>query len=233
MLLADTYLGHRDDVRPDPAGALAVTLTDEERRRSRVRTETDDGTDLGIVVGETLADGDVIATEGGRPVIVSLASKTALVVDLGDASPEELTAALALGHAAGNRHWDLAIDGGQAYFPVSEDRDRMESEIRPLLPEDATLAYDTVLPALFDDDSGEQGEHAHSGAGHTHGHSHDTGAHSHSHGVETHAHEGGDHSHGHDEGTHTYEVDSHEADSHEADSHKVDSHETSTPRGDR
>jgi urease accessory protein len=206
MLLADTYLGHRDEVDIDPADARSVTLTDEERRRSRVRTTTDDGTDLGIVVGEILGDGDVLATGDGSPVLVSLASATALVVDLGDAADAELTAAVALGHAAGNRHWDLAIDGDCAYFPVTEDRERMESEVGPHLPAGATIRYDTVSPALFDDGSaGAQpaaADHTHSGTGGGHSHDHD-GGHDHSHG-HSHSHDeaehGHDHSHSHDHG---------------------------------
>ncbi|MFA1609707.1 urease accessory protein UreE [Halobellus rubicundus] len=199
MRLADTYLGHRDEVRPDPDAALSVTLSDEERRRSRVRTETDSGEDIGIVVGETLADGDVLATDEGRPVLVSLASTTALVVDLADAVDADLTDALALGHAAGNRHWDLAVDGPRAYFPVTEDHERMEGEIRPLLPAGASIGYEDVSPALFDGDAPgtiATPDHSHSGAEAGHGHSHGgSRGHDHEHGHGDRAH-GHDHSHG-------------------------------------
>ena len=60
MLVAETYVGHRDDA--SVASALAdsdphrVVLSDTERRRSRVRTETTHGRDLGVVVGRVLAD---------------------------------------------------------------------------------------------------------------------------------------------------------------------------------
>jgi urease accessory protein len=176
MLLADTCLGHREDVRVDLDGTRSVTLTDEERRRSRVRTTTDDGTDLGIVVGTVLGDGDVLATEGGERIVVSLASTTALVVDLRAASDADLTAAVALGHAAGNRHWDLAVDGGRAYFPVTAERERMESEIRPHLPAGATIRFDTVSPALFDDGSERAqpapADHTHSASVGDHDHDH-------------------------------------------------------------
>lgn len=173
MLVADTYLGHRSELADDLADALHVTLTDTERQRSRVRTTAASGADLGIVVARRLEDGDVLEADGRR-VVVSLATTTALVVDL--TATTDPVATLTLGHAAGNRHWNLAVEDGRAYFPVTEDRERMEAEIRPHLPDGAAIEYEAVSPALFDDSTGE---HDHDGGhGHSHEHEHD---HDHSH----------------------------------------------------
>lgn len=194
MLVADSYLGHREDAdvadRLD-GDHLTVTVDDTERRRSRVRTTAEDGTDLGIVVSRELRDGDVLDADG-TPVLVSLAPIDALVVDFAGVEGSTATAltALELGHAAGNRHWDLAVEGERAYLPLAEKRERMDDEIRPHLPDGATVGTDKVSPALFD--SGDGG-HAHSHVG---GHSHD-GGHAHSHGDSGHTHGSGGHSHTH------------------------------------
>lgn len=183
MLVADTYVGHRDD--PSVAGLLAdadrhrVVLSDTDRRRSRVRTTTTDGRDLGVVVGRTLEDGDVLETDGSEYVVVELASIEALVVDFADADVSA-TAAVELGHAAGNRHWDLAVSESEALFPATESRERMEATLADVLPAGAAIRYEDVPPGTFDDEHGhghsENHSHDHSHAqseNHSHDHAHD------------------------------------------------------------
>ena len=187
MLVADTYLGHRDDdAIPETVEASAhatVVLSDTERQRSRVRTETTAGRDLGIVVARDLADGDVLEAEDGTFVVVELAEIEALVLDFAD-SDISPAAALELGHAVGNKHWNLAVRGQEALFPVTDSKERMEDTVADLLPGNIPMRYEHVPPTTFDD----------SGVGHTHGdgtghegsgHSHDGTSHAHDHGVRT------------------------------------------------
>ena len=184
MLVAEEYLGHRGD--PAVADLLdaadgdphRVALTDTERQRSRVRTETADGRDLGIVVADELADGDVLATADGDLVVVDLAAVEVLVVDFSDADVAA-TAALEVGHALGNRHWDLAVREHEALFPVADTRERTATTVADLLPAGVTTRFETVSPATFDDATPEhgddEGEHSHhhpyDGGGHD-GHAH-------------------------------------------------------------
>ena len=213
MLVADEFLGTLDD--PDvathvDADALTVTLDDVERRRSRVRTSAEDGIDVGIVVGRELRDGDVLAAEG-RLVVVSLAPVEAMVLDFSgiDDGTAAATAALELGHAVGNRHWDLAVEGSRAYLPVTESRGRMEAKVRPHLPDGVTVGTDSVSPALFDDATPDH-DHSHGGNdddGRDHSHGED--GHSHDHSDSDLAHGSGDgghdhvHSHGHEHAGHS------------------------------
>lgn len=183
MLVADTHLGHREDPavaeRLDDANPHRVVLSETDRRRSRVRTETEAGRDLGVVVGHVLADGDVLETTDGGLVVVELAAVKALVLDFADADVDPTTA-VELGHAAGNRHWVLAVRGSEALFPVTESRERMEATLADVLPGGVECRYEDVPPTTFDDEAG----------GHTHDHSHDSGGHDHSHGG-GHDHTGG------------------------------------------
>ncbi|MFQ3319279.1 MAG: urease accessory protein [Natronomonas sp.] len=159
MLVAETYVGHRSDeelaatlpdAQTDEGGVHRVVLTDTERRRSRVRTETTDGADLGIVVGRELADGDVLQADDGALVVVDLATVEALVVDLAD-TDASTTVAAAFGHAVGNRHWDMAVRGTAVLFPVGDDRERMEQFVRAEAPEGIGLHVERVPPTTFDD----------------------------------------------------------------------------------
>lgn len=189
MLVADEYLGHEDEQRvadrlaeADPA---TVVLTDTERRRSRVRTETADGRDLGVVVARDLGDGDVLVAEDTL-VVVELAAVEALVVELGEADVPPLSA-LELGHALGNRHWDLAVRGDEALFPVPDTRARMDATVAEVLPDGVETRYESVPPTTFDDAGGDlDDEHHHGADDHSHAHGDSDHAHGHDH---THTHE--------------------------------------------
>lgn len=166
MRVADTYLGHRDDpdvaARLSDAEPLRVVLSDTDRRRSRVRTETADGADLGIVVSPELGDGDVLETDDGGLVVVELAAMDALVVEFGDADVTPITA-LEFGHAAGNRHWNLAVRDDEALFPVPGTRDRMLDTLADDLPDGVTTRFERVSPTVFDDADAADHEHGHGG----------------------------------------------------------------------
>jgi urease accessory protein len=192
MLVADRYLGHRSD--ENLAARLAETdphraaLSDTDRRRSRARTETIDGRDLGIVVARELGEGDVLATEDGELVVVELEAVDALVVDLADATLSP-TDALAFGHAAGNRHWNLAVRDGEALFPVPDTRERMLDAVADDLPDGVAARFERVPPTTFDDGGGP-GAHA------DHGHGHGDGTHAHTHHEDGHVDENHSHDHG-------------------------------------
>ena len=199
MLVADSYVGHSDDAavadRLADADPVTVVLDDTDRRRSRVRTETTAGEDVGIVVARDLADGDVLAAENGTLVLVELAAVDALVLDVAGADVS-VAAALELGHALGNRHWNLALRDGEALFPVPDTRKRMAATVSELLPDGVETRFEAVSPTTFDD--------ADDSPGHGHPHSHDGASHDHSHGGDGHSHShDGDGHHTHAHGVHT------------------------------
>jgi urease accessory protein len=180
MLVADTHPGDKSEeavaarlAESDPA---TVVLSDTERQRSRVRTETADGRELGVVVGDELAGGDVLETDDGTLVVVELAAIDVLVIDI-DGSDMSPTAALEVGHALGNRHWDMALRDGEALFPVPESRDRMAATVEEVLPVGVETSFESVPPTTFDDPhSADDHGHAHA-AGHGADGGHDHGVH--------------------------------------------------------
>ncbi|QPV64464.1 urease accessory protein UreE [Halosimplex litoreum] len=184
MLVAESVVGRLDDEsvaeRVASGDPLRIEVDETERRRSRFRTTSEDGTDLGVVVARELRDRDVLST-GDRLVVVSLEAVDAMVLDFaGVADPDRaaVTTALELGHAVGNRHWDLAVEDGRAYLPLADTRERMEATVEPHLPDGATVGYEEVPPTLFDEGNGGDHSHGHGDGGHSHG----DGGHSHSHG---------------------------------------------------
>ncbi|WP_415379839.1 urease accessory protein UreE [Halosimplex sp. TS25] len=191
MLVAEAFVGTLDDdavaERVESGDPLAVAVDGTERRRSRFRTTADDGTDLGVVVARELRDGDVLST-GDRLVVVSLEAVEAMAIDFGavtDPDRAAVTTALELGHAVGNRHWDLAVEGERAYLPLADTRERMESTVEPHLPDGATIEYDEVPPTLFDEGDAADHSHSHGEGDHTHNHDEAGHSHAHDHGVRT------------------------------------------------
>jgi len=197
MLVTETIIGNVEDdadlrrsveARPD-AEVERVVLDERERRRSRIRTTTDAGTEIGVVVEDErgLRPGDVLVDDE-RVVLVEFADREALVVEFADGDAVAMARAAELGHAVGNRHRDLAIRDGEALIALDTDADRTVEEVTGMLPPGAETRRELVDPTLFDDggtadhDHGGDGHaHDHGGAGHTHGddHAHGPGGHSH------------------------------------------------------
>jgi len=227
MLVVERVLGN---VNEDPEWAREyevrsesaverVVLGDRDRRRSRIRTTTEAGTDVGIVVEDDhdLSPGDVLA-DGDRLIVVTFEDREALVVSLEgtDAATDTVVAMTELGYQVGNRHWDLAVRDGEVLVALGTDSERKVSEIQAALPPGARTRRELVDPTLFDGSPGHggadgSGDHTHvptaplvDGSAHAHEHGHDD-EHDHEHGhVDEHDHEHGhddehDHEHGHDD----------------------------------
>jgi urease accessory protein len=188
--LADAIAAHRR------AGTLeTVVLDDAQRKRSRFRTTTEAGTDLGVLVDRPeLRPDDVLVLDDDLAVVVAFERREAFIVEL----PDETTtaAAIELGHRIGNQHWDIAIENGGLYVPREADRSIIEETLGPYLPEGATIRYETVDAELFVDGDGPGPGHSHANGGV--GYDHAGGGHTHRNG--DHGHD--DHEHSHDSHTH-------------------------------
>jgi len=159
MRRIDGVVGNRGDdpelderiVAHEREGTLErVAIEADERKKSRLRVETDAGTDLGVVVGaEELRSGDVLFVDDDRAAIVTFEMREALVVELPDPSDAAVAAAVEFGHRVGNQHWDVAIEDGAVYVPVDAERRILEEVLWPYVPEGATTRYEEVDAELF------------------------------------------------------------------------------------
>ena len=160
----------------DSAVDGVVVVDDTQRRRTRFRTRTTTGEEVGVVVEDApvLAPGDLLRTDDGRLLVVELEPTEALVVDLpAGATPARMVAA---GHAIGNKHWDLVVRDGRVYVPAAGEADHRRTFLESWLPTEAEIRVESVEPTTFDDS--HHNDHSHD---HGHSHSHDGHGHSHSH----------------------------------------------------
>lgn len=133
-------------------GTLEVIRIDGgDRQRSRMRVQTDQGTDIGLIIEEPpLVEGDVLHQTDERAIIVAFEERDALAVELPDEFP--VNRAVKLGHRIGNQHWDIAIIESTLYIPLDARQQIVEDVLQDHLPTDTTYERTTVDATRFHDD---------------------------------------------------------------------------------
>ena len=151
-----------------------LTLVKDQREKSRLKVELDNGQEAGLFFtkGTTFQDGDLIISDDGKLLVEIKASPETVSTVYCD-NPLQLARAC---YHLGNRHVPLQIGEGFARYQHDHVLDDM---VRG-------LGLEVISEqAPFEPESG-----AYSGGGHSHGnshsHSHD---HSHTHNHETHSHD--------------------------------------------
>jgi urease accessory protein len=160
---------------PEGVAAATVTLTYDQRCKSRQRLQLDDGSEVALLLerGTVLADGHRLRADDGTVIAVKAAPETLSAVRTGDA--------LALARAAyhlGNRHVPLQITPGDLRYQHDHVLDEMVAALglavvvvtAPFQPEGGAYARGQEhehRPAI---ESHGQEPHGHGHRGHGHRH---------------------------------------------------------------
>lgn len=133
-----------------------LTLPLEKRLRSRLRATLDDGGDAGIFLprGQTLRDGDLLASDDGTVVRICAAPEVLSEVLVDD--PALLARAC---YHLGNRHVALQIEPGRLCYLHDHVLDEMLLGLG---------LQATCTEAPFEPETGAYGGHAHGHHGHGH-----------------------------------------------------------------
>lgn len=151
-------------IASEGTASVSVTLTYDQRCKSRQRLRLDDGSEAALLLerGTVLADGDRLADDEGTLVAVKAAPETLSAVRAADA--------LALARAAyhlGNRHVPLQITPGEVRYQHDHVLDDLVAALGLKVE---------VVTAPFHPEPGAYGPraggHGH-GEGHAHHHHHD------------------------------------------------------------
>ncbi len=167
MLLAREILGNAAEPRFAARRRETVVVGSSDASKRRLRLTTDAGTDVAVDLprGGYLAEGAVLADDGDRIVVVERAEEPSLVVRFSpELSPEALIrAATRIGHAFGNQHVPVDVDGGEIRVPITTSPELAERTVRALGLDGVDLH---VAPVRL-------GRHGPLGdPGHRHGHDH-------------------------------------------------------------
>lgn len=122
-LFARAILGRQQEPRFAARRVERVEVAWDEASKRRLRRTSDAGTDVAVDLprGTYLADGAVLYDDGERIIVASRRPERALIVRFdASASPEQLLEqALRLGHAFGNQHVPVDIEGDEAHVPLT------------------------------------------------------------------------------------------------------------------
>lgn len=123
MIITREPLGTRDEERYADRRTERLTVRWSEAPRSRLRRETDAGTDIAIDVprGTYLADGLVLADDGRRIVVVGRPPEPALRVRLDRGLPLDvfMRHVALVAHTFGNQHVPLEVEDGEIRVPIT------------------------------------------------------------------------------------------------------------------
>jgi urease accessory protein len=123
VLLLDEILGDRHDPRFAEREVDELPVSWAEAGRRRLRRTTASGVDAAIDLprGGFLADGAVLADDGARIVVVARTLEPALVLRLSEtlSVDERVQRAALLGHAFGNQHVPVDVEGAEIRVPLT------------------------------------------------------------------------------------------------------------------
>jgi urease accessory protein len=127
MLRVDGIVGHADEPRFRGRRVERLSVAWSEASKRRLRRDTDAGTDVAIDVprGTYLADAAVLFDDGECIVVVERRPEAALVVSFDPALPAAklVEQAVRLGHAFGNQHVPLDVEGEEVRVPLTTSED--------------------------------------------------------------------------------------------------------------
>jgi urease accessory protein len=124
MQRLEAILGQRDDARFAGRRVDELPVTWAEAGRHRLRRQTAGGRDTAVDLprGAFLADGAVLADDGDEIIVVARTPEPALVIDLSGAEDPLRSAAL-IGHAFGNQHVPVDVEGSTIRVPLTTSED--------------------------------------------------------------------------------------------------------------
>jgi urease accessory protein len=181
MELVREILGSAEEPRFSGRRVERLLLDWAEASKGRLRRTAEAGTDVAIDLprGSYLADGAVLADDGERIVVVRRRRERALVVHLDAGAGHEalVHAAVLLGHALGNQHVPIEVEGLELRVPLTTSEEVALATVQRLgLPGASTGIAEVALGAHGPLAAG----HAHGGGprhggGHEHAHGDDAG----------------------------------------------------------
>ena len=103
----------------------SIRINRIEAQRVRMRKRSSKGTDIALVMapGTKLRHGDVLIVANDKMVIMELEPENLAVIQVKDNIDEHDAVQLpvAIGHAIGNLHRPIKLEGRKIYFPIQTD----------------------------------------------------------------------------------------------------------------
>jgi urease accessory protein len=103
----------------------SIRINRVEAQRVRMRKTSSKGTDIALIMtpGTKLRHGDVLLVTNDKMVIMELEPENLAVIQVKDNIPEHdaVQVPVTIGHAIGNLHRPIKLEGRKIYFPIQTD----------------------------------------------------------------------------------------------------------------
>ena len=103
----------------------SIRINRIEAQRVRMRKRSSKGTDIALIMapGTKLRHGDVLLVANDKMVIMELEPENLAVIHVKDNIPEydAVQVPVTIGHAIGNLHRPIKLEGRKIYFPIQTD----------------------------------------------------------------------------------------------------------------
>ena len=103
----------------------SIRINRIEAQRVRMRKRSSRGTDIALIMapGTKLRHGDVLLVANDKMVIMELEPENLAVIQVKDNIPEHdaVQVPVTIGHAIGNLHRPIKLEGRKIYFPIQTD----------------------------------------------------------------------------------------------------------------
>jgi urease accessory protein len=103
----------------------SIRINRMEAQRVRMRKRSSKGTDIALIMtpGTKLRHGDVLLVTNDKMVIMELEPENLAVIQVKDNIPEHdaVQVPVTIGHAIGNLHRPIKLEGRKIYFPIQTD----------------------------------------------------------------------------------------------------------------
>ena len=103
----------------------SIRINRIEAQRVRMRKRSSKGTDIALIMapGTKLRHGDVLLVANDKMVIMELEPENLAVIQVKDNIPEydAVQVPVTIGHAIGNLHRPIKLEGRKIYFPIQTD----------------------------------------------------------------------------------------------------------------
>jgi urease accessory protein len=168
MIMIDAIIGNikRDKKLQDDYISLRqkslcekIVISRLESQRVRMRKTTDKGTDMGLSLaqGTVIRNGDVLYRTEAKMIVVELEPEDVAVLTLKhDETPDNdlFEVAVRIGHAIGNLHRPIKIEGEKIYLPIQANSEiELLKKILAPIHDHLSITQDKIL---FETDEGLQ-----------------------------------------------------------------------------
>ena len=135
----DGYLKKRHEEMSSRSLCEFIRISRTEAQRVRMRKPSSKGTDIAVTLtpGTKLRHGDVLMNANDRMITIELEPENVAVVQVKDNIHEHdaVEVPVRIGHAIGNLHRPIRLEGRKIYFPIQADPeiDMFKKIFAPLL----------------------------------------------------------------------------------------------------